>query len=185
MTREAPPGRGGWSLAVEAASMDRARGRLAELYVTHAARVTGLAYVLTGDRELARDLAQDAFVRVAARFAHLRAPEAFDSYLRKAVVNLARNHFRRARLERAFLSSAGRIGDQVDPTEALESRDELWRLLDRLPHRQRAALVLRYYEDLSEAQVADLLRCSVHAVNALVGRGLRALRRAREGGSDE
>jgi RNA polymerase sigma factor (sigma-70 family) len=170
-------------MVVEAARVDEAKGRLAELYLAHAAGATKLAYLLTGDRELARDLAQDAFVKVTARFAHLRAPEAFEAYLRSAVVNLAKNHFRRSRLERAFLASRERTASEIDPTAALDSRDELWRLLNRLPYRQRAAIVLRHYEDLPEAQVADLLRCSVHAVNALVGRGLRTLRRA--GGSKD
>jgi RNA polymerase sigma-70 factor (sigma-E family) len=168
-------------MVVEAARMDEAKGRLAELYLAHASGATKLAYLLTGDRELARDLAQDAFVKVAGRFTHLRAPEAFEAYLRRAVVNLAKNQFRRARLERAFQSSLQRAPSPMDPAETLEDRDELWRLLSRLPYRQRAAIVLRYYEDLPEAQVADLLRCSVRAVNALVGRGLRTLRRTREG----
>jgi RNA polymerase sigma-70 factor (sigma-E family) len=161
--------------------MDRAEGRLAELYEVYAPRATSLAYLLTGDPELARDLAQDAFLRVAARFRHLRSPDAFGSYLRRTVVNLARNHFRRARLERDFLESGGELRARLDDLDVLERRDAMWRLLAGLPYRQRAALVLRYYEDLPEAEVADLMGCSVHAVNALVGRGLRALRKSHLG----
>lgn len=78
-------------------------GRLAELYVSHAAEAIRLAYVLTGDRQLAEDLVQDAFVKLAGRLAHLRDPGAFDSYLRRTVVNLTNSYFRRKRLERAYL----------------------------------------------------------------------------------
>ena len=171
-------------MAVEGASMDRAEGRLADLYLIHAPRATSLAYLLTGDPDLARDLAQDAFMRVAGRFRHLRSPDAFGSYLRRTVVNLAKNHFRRARLERAYIASAGGLRTEPDDLETVERRDALWRLLAALPFRQRAALVLRYYEDLSEAEVADAMGCSVHAVNALVGRGLRGLRSYLGGGHE-
>src|SRR5438105_909734 len=81
-------------------------GRLAGLYELHAPAATRLAYLLVGDRELADDLVQDAFVRLAGRFADLRDRAAFDAYLRKTVVNLARMHFRRRRVERAYLQRA-------------------------------------------------------------------------------
>src|SRR5438034_11207824 len=76
---------------------DAPGGRLAELYVRHAAEATRLAYMLTGDRQLAEDLVQDAFVRLAGRLVHLRDPGAFDAYLRRTIVNLANSHFRRKR----------------------------------------------------------------------------------------
>src|SRR6266581_5976856 len=78
-------------------------GRLGELYVRHADDAVRLAYLLTGDRALAEDLVQDAFVKLAGRLAHLRDPDAFDAYLRRTVVNLANSHFRRKRLERAYV----------------------------------------------------------------------------------
>ena len=83
--------------------MDGEGGRLAELYGRHAAEAIRLAYMLTGDRLLAEDLVQDAFVKLAGRLAHLRDPEAFDAYLRRTVVNLTNSYFRRKRLERAYL----------------------------------------------------------------------------------
>jgi len=82
-------------------------GRLEELFLQHADAAGRLAYLLTGDRELADDLVQDAFVRLARRFAHLRDPEAFPAYLQRTIVNLARSQFRRRRVERAFLRSQG------------------------------------------------------------------------------
>src|SRR5438874_4654487 len=78
-------------------------GRLGELYVRHADDAVRLAYLLTGDRAMAEDLVQDAFVRLAGRLTHLRDPGAFEAYLRRTVVNLANSHFRRRKVERAYL----------------------------------------------------------------------------------
>ena len=71
------------------------RRSLAALYERHADDAVGLAYLLTGDRALAEDLMQEAFVRIAARFRHIRDPAAFGTYLRRTVINLANSHFRR------------------------------------------------------------------------------------------
>src|SRR5205085_4399679 len=79
-------------------------GRLGELYVRHADDAVRLAYLLTGDRALAEDVVQDAFVRLAGRLVHLRDPAAFPAYLRRTVVNLTNSHFRRKRVERSYLA---------------------------------------------------------------------------------
>jgi RNA polymerase sigma-70 factor (sigma-E family) len=151
-------------------------GRLAELYIRHAAEATRLAYMLTGDRQLAEDLVQDAFVKLAGRLVHLRDPGAFDAYLRRTIVNLANSHFRRKRVERSYLSRTAaeppRVGDAPDTGR----RDELWHGLQRLPIRQRTAIVLRIYEDLPEQRVADILGCRPGTVRSLVSRGLAELR---------
>src|SRR5437764_13916041 len=81
-------------------------GRLAELFLQHGDGAIRLAYLLTGDRALAEDLVQDAFVKLAGRLVHLRDPGAFDGYLRRTVVNLTNSSFRRKRLERAYLRRA-------------------------------------------------------------------------------
>lgn len=151
-------------------------GRLEELYVRHAPAAVRLAFLVTADRELARDVAQDAFVRVAGRFRHLRFPDAFDAYLRRAVVNLCMSHFRHERVEREFRErEAARAPGTIDPPD-LGARDELRRALHRLPARQRVAIVLKYYEDLSEAQVAEAMACSIAAARSLVSRGMVTLR---------
>jgi RNA polymerase sigma-70 factor (sigma-E family) len=149
-------------------------GRLGELYARHAPGAVRLAYLLTGDHALAEDLVQEAFVRLYGRFRDLRDPEAFAAYLRATVVNLARSHFRRRRVERAYLQREG-----VPPgssSEEVGRRQEMWEALQSLPLRQRAAIVLRYYEDLTEAQTADVLRCPVGTVKSLVSRGIERLR---------
>jgi RNA polymerase sigma-70 factor (sigma-E family) len=155
---------------------ERQAGRLEELYERHAPAAVRLAYLLTSDRELARDLAQEAFVRVAGRFRHLRFPDAFDAYLRRTVVNLCLSHFRRAKVERAYLErEAAAPARIVDPPE-LGERADLARALRRLPVRQRTAIVLRYYEDLTEEGVASAMGCSPSAARSLVSRGMDTLR---------
>lgn len=158
-----------------------AAGRLAELYLHHAPGATRLAYLLTGDRALAEDLVQDAFVRLARRLVHLRRAEAFDAYLRKTVVNLANSYFRRKRVERGFLQREAGLRGAHTILPDLASRDELRRALLRLPPRQRAAVVLRFYEDLSEQQTAEVLRCAPGTVKSLASRGLERLREAMAG----
>jgi DNA-directed RNA polymerase specialized sigma24 family protein len=133
---------------------------LARLYMQHAPAGLRLAYLLTGDHRLAEDLVQDAFVRVIGRFGQLRDEMGFDAYLRRTVVNL----------------SCGRPSRARGDPERAEERDELWRRLDSVAPRQRAALVLRYYEDLSDEQAAQVLGCSTRALRSLTSRGLQALR---------
>jgi RNA polymerase sigma-70 factor (sigma-E family) len=151
-------------------------GRLAELYRRHAAEAIRLAYMLTGDRLLAEDLVQDAFVKLAGRLVHLRDPGAFDAYLRRTIVNLTNSYFRRKRLERAYLRRSEAERPALGEAPDTDRRDELWKDLQRLPARQRAAIVLRIYEDLSEQRVAEILGCRPGTVRSLVSRGLAELR---------
>src|SRR2546425_13079151 len=113
------------NLADETTPAEPAPGdRLGALYVTHAPDALRLGYLLTGDRTLAEDLAQEAFVRMFGRFRDLRNPDAFGAYLRKTVVNLSRSHFRRVRVERAYVQrEAG-----APPAGAADvgSREEMW-----------------------------------------------------------
>jgi RNA polymerase sigma-70 factor (sigma-E family) len=154
-----------------------ASGRVAELYREHAPAAARLAYLMTGDRSRAEDLVHDAFVKIIGRFGDIRDPDAFGTYLKRTVVNLANSFFRRRRLERAHLETEGRglrseTADEGDPIE----REALWRALGALPPRQRAAIVLRFYEDLSEQQTAHVLGVPVGTVKSMVSRGLDALR---------
>ena len=154
-----------------------ARSRLEELYVRHAPDAVRVAYLLTGDPALAQDLGQEAFVRVAARLVHLRNPDAFGAYLRQTVVNLVRMHARRRRSERAALQRAAARPAEPVAEPDVAGRDSLRRALLQLPVRQRAAIVLRFYEDLSERDAADVLRCRPGTVASLVSRGMATLRR--------
>jgi RNA polymerase sigma-70 factor (sigma-E family) len=161
-----------------AARADRLEGsRLADAYERHYPAAIRLAYLLTGDAELAQDLAQDAFVKLTGRYFQYRSDSSFEAYLRQTVVNLARSHGRRRRVEaerveRLRTQQIPGVGGS-DPIE----RQEALRLLALLPHKQRAAVVLRFYEDLSERQTADLLGCRPGTVKSLLSRAMDVLRK--------
>jgi RNA polymerase sigma factor (sigma-70 family) len=162
----------GWTAGVERLGAGRSES-LEDLYEQHIEWAESLAFLLTRDPHLAEDLAQEAFIRVAGRLRHIRRPEAFRAYLRRTLLNTYRNHFRRVEAERRALVRDAR---ETDPIPLYERKADP-ELLAALPTRQRAAVVLRYYEDLSEEQTAVLLRCSKRAVNALISRALDTLRR--------
>jgi DNA-directed RNA polymerase specialized sigma24 family protein len=133
-----------------------------------------LAYVLTSSREIAEDLVQDSFVRLHRHYEDVEAP---DRYIRRSVVNASRSHFRRAGRERdkrplLYVVPGG--------GEAPGASGELNDVLLTLPYRQRAAVVLRYYSDLSENEIAEILACRPGTVGSLIHRGLERMRRALE-----
>jgi RNA polymerase sigma factor (sigma-70 family) len=134
------------------------------------AKMVRLAWLMTGSRELAEDLVQDAFVHVGARWASVQAPSA---YLRVTVTNAARAHARRDTRKRSVPN------ERPQPVLPCEL-DETWHLLDRLPARQRHALVLRYYADLSIKEVAQALHCRVGTAKSLVHRGLSRMKELTE-----
>ncbi len=153
------------------------RSGMAELYARYVPNGVRLAYLLTGDRHQAEDLAQEAFIRCVGRFSHLRAHAAFEAYLRRAIVNLHTSGLRRGRLEREWVQREGhRVATAASSQSDVGARADLWSALGTLPPRQRAALVLRYYEDLSERETAEALGCTLPAVKSLVARGSDALR---------
>src|SRR5262245_29395307 len=163
------------SARVEVGQIKLEGGLLVELFEQHASDAGRLAYLLTGDRELAEDLVQDAFVKLAGRFIHVRDPGGLHAYLRVTVVNLATSHHRRRAVERRFAErESGR--EQTTTPSDLSDRDQLQRALLSLPERQRTAIVLRYYEDLDVAQTASVMRCSEGTVKALSSRGIARLR---------
>jgi RNA polymerase sigma-70 factor (sigma-E family) len=147
---------------------------LEELFERHASEIARLAYLLTGDRQTAEDLAQDAFLRMAGRFVYLRQPDALHAYLRTTVVNLARSHHRRRAVAGRFLrvQRVETTEPEFDPGE----RDALRSALLELPPRQRTAVVLRFYEDLDEAATAAAMGCAVGTVKSLASRGVARLR---------
>lgn len=153
-----------------------AGGRLGELYERHARDAVRLAYLITGDRVLAEDLVQDAFVRLAGRLAHIRNANGFEPYLRRTVVNLANAHFRHRTVERRYVQREAPLRDAIRRDADVAERDAVWAALLTLPPRQRTAIVLRFYEDLSEAGTAEVMRCRRGTVKSLVSRGMDKLR---------
>ena len=139
-----------------------------ELFAHQREALVRLAYLLTGSRAVAEDLVQDAFVQLHRRRADVRSPAA---YLRTSVVNGSRMHHRRTARERARFADLLPFSVQPETTIVLDA-------LGLLPHRQRAVLVLRYYEDRPEGEIAELLGCRPATVRSLAHRGLAALRKA-------
>jgi len=155
---------------------------LTELYASHAPRARGLAFLLTGDAQLAEDLVQDCFVKLAGRVLPVSDPGA---YLRRMVVNASHSHHRKLRVRRERArDEAGVVGADTDHspdgTDGRAERDRLLSALAGLPERQRAAVVLRHWMDLSEEQCATELGCSVGTVKSLASRGRAALRQTLE-----
>lgn len=128
-----------------------------------------LAHLLTGSNELAEDVVQQAFATALPRWATLDNPAA---YVRTAVVNGCRSAHRRRGTE----SRLGRLVAS-DPVAAAAPDGELWDALATLPWRQRAALVLRFYEDRTTEQVAEALGCRPGTARSLLSRGLATLRK--------
>jgi RNA polymerase sigma-70 factor (sigma-E family) len=150
--------------------------RLGALYEAHAADALHLAYRLTGDRAFAQDLVQDAFVKMAGRLAHLRRAEAFGAYLRVTVVNMARMRGRRLKVERDYL--ARHTAELVEPhrDRDVAATESLRLALATLPFKQRAAIVLRFFEDVPDEVTAQVLGCRQATVRSHIHRGLETLR---------
>jgi RNA polymerase sigma factor (sigma-70 family) len=157
---------------------------LAELYERNVPDAVRLAYLLTGDRELARDLAHEAFTRAVGRLAHLRQADSFGPYLRRTVVNVSKNHFRSRSRERSAVERVEPPPQAPSAERDVVERDALRTALLALPERQRAAIALRFYLDLPEDQAADALRCRPGTVRSLVSRGMQTLRAAMEASND-
>jgi RNA polymerase sigma-70 factor (sigma-E family) len=145
------------------------------LYRRHVPGARRLAFLLTGDRELAEDLAHDAFVRTAARVSFMRDPEAFEGYLKRAVVNASRSHFRHLAVVRRHDHRFEPRDDVIDQPD-VGLREQLWDGLQSLPERQRAAVVLRYYGGASERDIATALDCAPGTVKSYLSRAMASLR---------
>lgn len=160
-----------------------AHQRLNELYALHAPAALRLAFLMTGDGPGAEDIVQEAFVRLYGRFQDRKAPDRVEAYLHRTIINLSHDRHRKLKTLRAFVAR----GHQNNPDLPLDvpARVDMAQRLQRLPHRQRAALVLRYYQDLTEPQAAELLHCSVAALKQLVQRGLNTMRAQQQGERDE
>ena len=133
------------------------------------------AFLLTGDPEAARDLLQSALERVTRRLSSIRDPQALEAYLRATMATTAANQ--RRRMWHRELPTATLIDDEGrDNTAASDSRVAIVAALRALPPEQRAVIVLRFYEDLTEAQTAKVLGVAVGTVKSRTSRALDALR---------
>lgn len=130
---------------------------------------------LTSDRAEAEDLLQAALAKTYLAWDRIENRSAVDGYVRRAMVNTQISWWRRRKLD---VYPTDRLPDRPveDHADRSEMRDALGRALDRLPERQRLAVMLRYYEDMSEREVAEVLGVSVGTVKSTVSRAMTRLR---------
>ncbi|QMU67138.1 SigE family RNA polymerase sigma factor [Streptacidiphilus sp. P02-A3a] len=168
------------AVAAEGTSVDL----LTETYQAHYRSLLGLAALLLDDTASCEDVVQEAFIRVHAARRRVREPDKTLAYLRQTVVNLSRSTLRRRILGLRLLQKP--MPDMASAEEgaydALE-RDQLLQAMRGLQRRQREVLVLRYFADMTEAQVADSLGISIGSVKAYGSRGLAALRQSMDSAS--
>lgn len=145
---------------------------LEALYREDYDQLVRFAHALTGDRGRAEELTQDAFVRIAPRFSELDNPP---GYVRTVLVNLCRDDGRRTTRARSHPEPELRI----EPAPAIpETSTAVWAALQALPERQRIAVTLRYYLDLPDDEIADVLGARPGTVRSLVHRALATLKEA-------
>ncbi|WP_329049950.1 SigE family RNA polymerase sigma factor [Amycolatopsis sp. NBC_01488] len=146
-----------------------------------AERLDGLlryATVLTNDPHLAQDVVQDVLLRAQQRWDGIDSPP---TYVRRMITNEYLSWRRRA--VRRMVPSSHDVLDalgppEADPSAAYDERDAMLGLLETLPRKQRAAVVLRYYENYSDAEIAAVLRCGTSTVRSQISRALATLRTA-------
>ena len=143
---------------------------------THTSALLRTAYLLAGDAVSAEELVQDTFVRLYPRWELVQAAAAPLAYVRRSLANQFVNQTRRPWRREIAVDVLPERADDADPAASLDDRDELWTLLRTLPERQRAALVLRYFHDLPDDEIAATLGCRLGTVRSLISRGLSALR---------
>jgi RNA polymerase sigma-70 factor (sigma-E family) len=137
------------------------------------------AHVLTGDPHTAEDVVQTALARTASGWSRVRRKDNPEGYVRRAIVTTHLNALRRRpwrEQPRDFITNDADDADAARPEHDLDERDAMWSALSELPPKQRAVLVLRYYEDLSEADIAEVLGCSRGTVKSQAAKGLLRLR---------
>lgn len=155
------------------------REQFREFMVTRWPGLVRLGYVLTGDRWLAEDLAQTALAGACRAWWRVKRADDPDAYVRRILINASNRQFRRRRpAEDARPVPEGSVpeGSLADPAAAADQRSDLMAALRELAPRQRAVIVLRYWADLNDAQVAALLGCSEGTVRSQAWRALAKLR---------
>ncbi len=160
--------------------MDRRRADFETFVAASTDSLTRTAFLIVWDLPEAEDLVQETFLKVAGRWHRVRRMEHPVAYARRILVNLALDDAgRRTRRRRELTGDA--LPDryeEADGSHAFDTHDELLRALAALPPRQRTAIVLRYFLDLPEAEVAAAMKCSLGTVKSTAARGLARLEQA-------
>ena len=155
----------------------RERQQFEEFMTSRWAGLVRLAFGLTGDRWLAEDLAQTALASAYASWWRVRRADDPDAYVRRILINASKSRWRRGRVAEQQVEPSAEVPDPAaDPAATVGDRSVLLKALGALPPRQRAVVVLRYWEDLSDTQAAALLGCSASTVRSQAARALAKLR---------
>ena len=161
----------------------RDRADFAEFVAARSPALQRAAYLMVGDVGLAQDLVQEALTKTYVAWPRLRDKGSAEAYTRKAITTTAISWFRRRSWYGERATGATPDTPVAGHADRVADSDAKWQALLALPPRQRAAIVLRYYEDLSEAQTADAMDCAVGTVKSQVYAGLAKLREQLGGSS--
>lgn len=155
--------------------MTREQSEFDAFVVSTASELLRFAYLLTGDRALSQDLVQQALMKAHRAWKGAVRADKPSAYVRRVIINEHTSWRRRRRNTEVVQAD---LPDRVlpDGLDDLVARDAMWRALDRLPRRQRAVLVLRYYEDRADGEIAGLLGCAEGTVRSLASRAFETLR---------
>jgi RNA polymerase sigma-70 factor (sigma-E family) len=154
----------------------------AEFAATRLPRLLRYALMLTGDRQLAEDVVQDVLARAQVRWRKIAVADSPDAYVRQMVLNEYLSWRRRWAVRNVQVAGErlvgliDRQGSTGDHADAVVDADELWTRLATLPRRQRAVLVLRYYEELDDDEIATLLDCARVTVRSTASKAIKTLR---------
>jgi RNA polymerase sigma-70 factor (sigma-E family) len=149
-----------------------------DFVVARSPSLLSTAYLLTGDHGIAEDLLQTALLKAYRHWKRVASTGSPEGYVRRILVNQRVSWWRRRQVDTVPIAAYhdSVAGTTVDAIAHVAERDQMWRALQQLPPRARSVIVLRYWEDLSEAATAELLGCSVGTVKSLASRGLARLR---------
>ncbi len=150
------------------------RMRFEEFALARLPALLRYAYLLCGDRELARDIVQEVLARAMVHWKRISAAEEPVAYVRKMVTNEYLSFRRRKQVRTVALTEDA--ASYPDPASAVADRAQLWQQLSTLPRQQRAVIVLRYYEGLSDQEIAIVLGCQPATVRAYATRARATLR---------
>ena len=148
----------------------------AEFVAARSGALHRAAYLMVGERQLAQDLLQEALTKTYVAWPTLRDPGNAEAYTRRVITTTAISWYRRRSWQERPTDTVPDTSTG-DRTDDVARREWVWTALQALPPRQRAAIVLRYYEDLTEAQTAAALGCAVGTVKSQVHAGLASLRK--------
>lgn len=150
---------------------------LADLFINHYDPLRRLAYVIMGDASLAEEITMEAFAKALSKWRLVSRADYPHAYLRQILVNLCRSKIRRKTVERKFGALFEREADEATHTDVEDHglNIDVWNAVRRLPERQRTCIVLRYLEDLSEPDIAEVLDVPVGTVKSQLSRGRKKL----------